>query len=179
MTIMKTRLINLLTLLFMAFPAGAEIYKTTDKHGNVVFTDRPPISGPREEVILKAPTEIPSLAPRQTTPRIDLIPEMPEVVYDQFEISSPANDSTVRNSGNFQIKLAIRPDLARTHRVRFLIDGEAVSGPKRSLLHSVTNMDRGTHQLKAELLDQAGNVLESASSTVHVRRTIFRPPSGN
>ena len=176
---MKTKLPLVLALLFMAFSAGAEIYKTTDKHGNVVFTDKPPSSGPREEVKLEAPTEIPSSAPPRAISWSASQSYQAKIIYDQFEISTPENDSTVRNSGDFQITLSVRPKLARGHKVRFWINGKAVTKPQRGLRHSVTNMDRGTHQLKAELLNRAGNVLESATSTVHVRRTIFRLPTSN
>lgn len=181
MTIMKTSLTLFLFTLFTAFSAGSEIYKTTDEHGNVVFTDKPPSSGPREEVKLREPTKVPSLAPSQIFTRSVGQPDQTEVKikYDRFEISSPENDSTVRNSGNFQIKLSVFPNLARDHEVRFWINGKAVSKSQRSLVHSVTDMERGTHQLKAELLDQNGKVLKSATSTVHVQRTIYRPPASN
>ena len=37
--------------LLLAIPASAQIYKTTDEHGNVVFTDSPP-PGEGEQVEL-------------------------------------------------------------------------------------------------------------------------------
>ena len=174
---MTIRLSLLLSSLLLIVNAHAGIYKTVDQYGNVVYSDTPSDSG--EEVQLKEPTEVPSLAPSSGVTRSISLPEETEIVYDRFEIVAPKNNETIRNSGNFQIRVALHPNLARKHRVRFVIDGQSVSKPQRSLQHAVSNMDRGSHQLKVELLDQKNKVLKSTSSTVHVRRTIFRPPSSN
>ncbi|AMO58458.1 DUF4124 domain-containing protein [Endozoicomonas montiporae] len=169
----------LLLLMIQPFNASGQIYKTVDEHGNTVFTDKPPASRPSEPVILKPATSLPApdRSTYNTTPSPPT-PVEPEIAtYSAFYIGSPANNSTVRNNGDFTIKISIRPSLARGHKVRFFIDGKLVSGPQRLLSHNVKNMDRGTHQLKAEVLDNSGKVIQKTESTVHVQRTIFRPPA--
>ena len=175
---MKKRLIFIFAALLPGFHSTqAEIYKTIDQNGNVVFSDQPSGSGSSEKVELKKPTEVPSLTPQnQFIRRAIPQPEAPEIKYDHFEITAPKNDTTVRNNGDFQIKVTLRPSLALSHKVRFWIDEQPVSSPQRSLQHSVSDVDRGTHQLKVELLDNENRVLDTATSIVHVRRTIYHPP---
>lgn len=172
-------LLLLLLLLLITPPSfvNAEIYKTIDKHGNVVFTDKPSPDQPSEPVTLKPATRLhlpPSTSGSVNQPANSTASEEP--AYSMFEINSPVHDSTVRNNGNFTIKVDIRPSLAKGHRLRFYIDGQVVTGPQRLLTHNVKNMDRGTHQLKVEILNSSGKVVQKAESTVHVQRTIYRPP---
>ena len=168
----------LLLLVTQSFSANGQIYKTTDEHGNTVFTDKLPDTRVSEPVILEPPTRLPS--PINTTPsdHSSTTPELSEdITYSVFSISSPGNDSTVRNNGNFAIYLSIQPNLMRGHKVRFFIDGQQISGSQTSLSHQVENMSRGTHLLRAEVLNHSGKVIQKTESTVHVHRAIYRPPS--
>ena len=166
-----------LVLTFLTTLLSAGIYKTVDKHGNAVFTDKPSTNQPSEPVTLKPTTNLPS------PPNIPSSHSAAEPTrhgkpgYNVFSISNPANDSTVRNNGSFTIKVSLQPNLDRGHRVRFFIDGQAVAGPQRTLSHKVRNMDRGTHQIRAEVVNHSGKVIQTAESTVHVQRTIYRPPA--
>lgn len=174
---MKTITLPLL-ILMAAFSstATAQIYKTIDKNGNVVFTDIPSRSQPSEKVILRPITELPPQvisAPFSKTPADKTAAN--HFSYDVFTITSPANDSTVRNSGTFTIKVSTKPTLDRTHKVRFSINGKAITGPRRSLNYQVKNLERGTHQITAELLNSSGKVVQSTDSTVHVQRSFVRP----
>ena len=45
-----TRIFSLLSLL-IAFSASAQVYRTTDENGNVVFTDKPPHSNSEQITI--------------------------------------------------------------------------------------------------------------------------------
>ncbi|UYM13929.1 DUF4124 domain-containing protein [Endozoicomonas euniceicola] len=166
-----------LVLTFLPTLLSAGIYKTVDKHGNAAFTDKPSTNQPSEPVTLKPTTSLPS------PPNIPYSHSAPEPTkhgkpgYNVFSISTPANNSTVRNNGNFTIKVSAQPNLNRGHRVRFFIDGQAVAGPQRALSHKVENMNRGTHLIRAEVLNHSGKVIQTTESTVHVQRTIYRPPA--
>ena len=172
-----------LILITASFNASTQIYKSIDKHGNAVFTDKPSTSRSSEPVTLKPVTILPlpnsfsspdEPHPRQSAPKST---EHDKPGYNIFSISTPANKSTVRNNGSFTIKVRVQPNLNRGHRVRFFIDGQAVAGPQRTLSHKVENMNRGTHLIRAEILNHSGKVIQTAESTVHVQRTIYRPPA--
>ncbi|MCW7555828.1 DUF4124 domain-containing protein [Endozoicomonas gorgoniicola] len=166
-----------LMLITASFNASTQIYKSIDKHGNAVFTDKPSTNQPSEPVTLKPTTSLPS------PPNIPSSHSAAEPTrhgkpgYNVFSISNPANDSTVRNNGSFTIKVSLQPNLNRGHRVRFFIDGQAVAGPQRTLSHQVENMNRGTHLIRAEVVNHSGKVIQTTESTVHVQRTIYRPPA--
>lgn len=162
-----------------SFNASTQIYKSIDKHGNAVFTDKPSTTRPSEPVTLEPITSLP--APANTPSPGFSAPEPAEQQdkpgYSVFSISSPANDSTVRDNGNFTITVSVQPNLARGHRVRFFINGQAVAGPQRALSHKVENINRGTHQIRVEVVSHSGKVIRTAENTVHVQRAIFRPPA--
>ena len=166
-----------LILITASFNASTQIYKSIDKHGNAVFTDKPSTTRPSEPVTLKPVTSLPS--PPNLSSSNHSAPESKEhdkPGYNVFSVSTPANNSTVRNNGNFTIKVSVQPNLIKGHRVRFFIDGQAVAGPQRALSHKVENMNRGTHLIRAEVLNHSGKVIQTTESTVHVQRTIYRPP---
>ena len=174
------RLITLswfLVWLLLSSLVNAQIYKTVDEHGNVVFTDKPSRSQPSEPVHLKPVTTLPP--PPLSSPHSGSAfyehNTSARQTYTDFSIISPINDSTIRNNGHFTIRLSVQPTLANTHQVRFLIDGVVVAGPQKALSHSVENMHRGTHHIQVDLVDSANTIIKSSQSTVHVQRTIYKP----
>ena len=100
----------ILSLLLASALASAQIYRTTDKDGNVIFTDRPPASE-------GADVEAVELNPTNTTPppeqRPDLAPrpveEKPEVTPDyRVTVTAPEDGSTIpMGPGNFSVRPAV------------------------------------------------------------------------
>lgn len=171
--------VKILTFLFFyifSISAQAEIYKTIDENGNVVYTDMKPRNTKSEEVKLKPITPIEKVStgsPSYSAPRE---PDASEY-YSDFEIIEPLNEATVRNKRRFSVQVSIRPGLLTGHRVRLLLDGEVVE-TKRGLLFSLEDVERGTHTITAELLDARRKVIKSSSNTVYIHRTIA-PQSQN
>lgn len=159
------------------------IYRTVDEHGNVVFTDIPPREDDddAEQIIVETPN---SFAPEEAMPanqgqwivEPDEEEEVAPFSYDALEIVSPPNDEAVReNAGNVTIVGNISPGLRIGHRVRLLMDGTvAQEGTQTSF--SLSNVDRGTHTIALEIVDDAGVVLSrSPDSTFHMLRYHIRP----
>ena len=177
---MRIKTLSLLLVLMTAsFNASTQIYKSIDKHGNAVFTDKPSTTRPSEPVTLKPITSLPASAntPSPSFSDPESAEKQDKTRYGVFSITSPANNATVRDNGNFTITISVQPNLIRGHRVRFFIDDQAVAGPQRALSHKVRNMNRGTHQIRVEMVNHSGKVIQTAENTVHVQRTIFRPPA--
>ena len=158
--------------------AQAEIYKTVDEDGNVVFTDIPPREDDEnaEQIIIENPN---SFAVDEAIPNADAWiveteegeEEEPPFRYAALQIVSPADDEPVReNAGNITIVTNISPQLQRGHIARLLMDGSVVQeGPQASF--SLVNVDRGTHVIEVEVLDdQAQALIRSDQSTFHMLR---------
>jgi hypothetical protein len=171
------RAFALLSLLLTgsALTANAAIYKKVDADGNVVFTDVPPRPEESAETIeiyspnsFTAANEGELLAAESEPERTnDAANE-----YTAVQITSPADDASVRaNAGTVTVTAVIEPDLARGHAVQLLMDGAAVAGPSQTATFTLANVDRGTHQLYAQVVDEEGTVLFSgALSTFHMLR---------
>ncbi len=166
--------------------ASGRIYRTVDEHGNVVFTDVPPREDqPAEQVIIETPN---SFTSEEAIPETQawIVEEEGAAAeapfsYRTLEIVSPQDDEPVRaNDGNVTVVTNISPDLQPGHVMRLLMDGSvAQEGPQTSF--HLTNVDRGTHTLSLEIVDQDGTVLKrSPTRTFHLLRVsiLFNPAPG-
>ena len=166
-----TRAVLLGLLLALALPAAGQSYSYIDEHGNRVFTDRP--GGRAAEPVQSRPTNrmlaTPVAAPVQSKAETA---NKPAALYRQVDILQPEPDATVRdNAGSLIVSLSSEPALRPGHRYRLLLDGHPVAtGDGASL--ALDNIDRGTHQLTAEIIDSHDRpLLSSPPHTFHMMRT--------
>ena len=175
--------------------AASKIYRTVDEDGNVIFTDIPPRG---DEMAKTRTVELDSFNSYQPQGTITLrSPDgrEPWIVEDETEtddpsvevnyqflgITSPTNDATIRdNAGNLRIAAKISPELQPGHRLRLLLDGSPQQTSRNPDFY-LSNVDRGTHQLSVEVLDERGTVLiTSPTSVVHMMRyTILGPKASS
>lgn len=176
----------LATLLVVPLSSEAQaqrIYRSTDQHGNVIFTDDPQRGG--EEVRLSPVTVVPASAP-PAAPRVSAQPAVPRshpgqpfMPYDTFAISTPGNDHAipVGAAGNVQVQLNVQPALRKDHRVRLLLDGRISQTAMHATTFMLSNLARGSHRLQAELLDASGTVRHrTQAQVVHVQRASVNMP---
>ena len=156
--------------------ALADIYRYTDKDGNVVFSDKPPAdqSQTAEPVELGTtnraapPPEIPRPAPQAGE-------EMRKVRYTST-ITSPSDGTTIpMGPGNFAVTAMLSPPLNSDERAVLLLDGSPVGEPQRSSSWQLQNVFRGEHQLVVERRDNEGRARDrSLPVTVYVLRPSIR-----
>jgi hypothetical protein len=149
----------------------ADIYKTVDKDGKVVFSDQP--AGNAEPVRL-GPTNS-MQAPTGARAQEDGAPvdEDAAPLYESLDITSPANGGTVNNpAGNVLVLFQLSPALREGHSTRLLIDGTPGGMPAEGGLLAPGNA-RGEHRFEVQVVDAAGVVLRT-SAPVHI--TVFRSP---
>ncbi|WP_257297336.1 DUF4124 domain-containing protein [Endozoicomonas sp. YOMI1] len=163
----------ILPLVSVNFAFGT-IYKTVDQDGNVIFTDSRPAHQPSEEVKLRPLTPM-SPAPRSNPDSSKPAQKASRESYSRLQIIKPANNATVRNQGNFTVTIATAPKILEGHKVRLLLDGELVGEPRRNLTFELKNVERGTHNLTVEIIDNQAKVIQSSSNTIHVHRIVFTP----
>jgi len=148
--------------------SNAQIYRTVDENGNIVFTDQPATLGAR-------PMELSPLAaisdPVPVAPRPD--PPTPQAAETRYRLSivSPQQDQTLwGTAGNVPVQVSTRPNLQSGHRVAIYLDGklvdELVGGIK-----NIGGVDRGTHQISAAVINASGDkVSNKPRVTFHVKQ---------
>ena len=170
---LKQVLAALLCGALLATPALAQIYKTTDADGNVVFTDQPPAGNASSESVELSPTNTtpppPTIAPREAAPAPREIKTTPITV----SISSPANETTIPMGGGiFDVVAAPSPGLSSGQTLQLLMDGAPQGPPQASNIWKLENVFRGPHDLVVQLLASSGQVLASSEP---VRVYVLRP----
>lgn len=173
-------------LMIVALPAQAVICKIIDENGVVGYTDTPrsecanPVHLPGYSRYAPRPI---SGAPDSSTPQAKkpVAPSPAFAGYTDMRIDDPKDNGTVRNNeGKVPVQISLQPGIQEGHTIRLILDGNPAGDPAESTNIALTNVDRGTHSLSAEVLDQDGKVLRSVgpiSFTLH-KASIKLPAGG-
>lgn len=160
-------------LLPVLAPAHADIYRSVDKDGNVVFSDQPSEGAKKIEVQDAQTIKLPPAGKFKYQP--PATPPAPR--YTGVAVVQPADDQPVRqNDGNITVQVSVTPALKSGDVVSLLMDGkEVASGPATSF--TLKNVDRGSHTLQARVQGSDGKVWSSSTSvTFHLlRHSIIKP----
>lgn len=165
-------LINAMVLLFV-FSIGstlnAEIYKSRDADGNVIFTDVP--TEKSEKV------DLPDITTFKSQPYKPIQRSEPTAADDQLRyditLVQPANKETVRNnSGDVPIEIEVKPALKRElgHHVLLWLDSEK---PVKFTTNrfQLSNIERGTHTVSVMVVDGRGKAISATQTNeVYVKR---------
>ena len=149
--------------------AQAQVYRSIGKDGTVIFSDQPSEGAVKIEV--KKLETVKSLdtppSPASSTPS----PQAQQSTYTGINITSPADDQAIRqNAGNLNVSVAVAPGLKSGHKLVLYLDGQEYS-QSDSTTFSLKNIDRGTHQLRAAVVDASGNeLIASDSVSFHMLR---------
>ena len=178
------RISLLIICLFAIQPAHAEVYKSVDEDGNVIFTDQPSENAEKIHVkeIQTVKTEKPTPTEEEALPEVGLEEEQDEEAgpaYTSVEITSPENDAAIRaNDGNITISAAVVPGLKADtgDHLALYMDNKLVSaGPGTQF--NLSNVDRGTHSFSVAVVDKDGKeLLRSAAITFTVLRHSVNQP---
>lgn len=177
---MTIRTLIAILLLAIALPASAT-YKWTKPDGTVVFSDEPPHPD-AEEIKLKLTPTIPATkVPPPPPKKKETREEEEEYHYTSLTFSAPLDDETVfENNGNVTVRVIAEPPLNNRRKHKFIFeldeeprepaelgDGEETE-PNQFTLPGI---DRGTHTLRAHIIDANENILISSKAIqFHLRR---------
>ncbi|KPU60329.1 hypothetical protein AN403_4518 [Pseudomonas fluorescens] len=163
----------LLLACFIALSASAQVFTYIDPQGNRVFTDQPKPGNARRVPLTKS-NRI-AADPTRAAPLIAQSSPEAQVAfhYDALRILVPEPDATIRsNAGEVIVSATNEPGLQPGHRYRLLLDGEPTADPGLSPVFPLSNIDRGSHTLSVEILDEQGRIVErTASQPFHMQRT--------
>ena len=158
-------------LLFISHSVLAQVYTYLDADGNRVFTDKPR-SSTAEKVILQPSNQVQlnAPAPAQYAPPVPVAKR--EVHYQVLRITLPEPNATIRHgAGEMLVTLSSEPALLAGHHYRLILDGKPLTEPSSSPVFALEHIDRGTHQLSAEIIDSAGLIVErTPAQPFHMHR---------
>lgn len=156
----------------VSLPAMAEVFTYIDAQGNRVFTDQPGARNAKRVPL--ATSNRMSANPSGATPMTaaKTNPTKPLFHYDMLRVLVPEPDATIRSSaGELIVSITSEPGLQRGHRYRLLLDGQPTDEPGPSPVFALSNIDRGSHNLSVEILDEQGRTVErTANQPFHMLR---------
>ncbi|MFW2372504.1 MAG: DUF4124 domain-containing protein [Gammaproteobacteria bacterium] len=169
---MKT---SLLLLLFIMLPSQGygSMYKWTNEEGEIIYSDTPP-NKDTEEILLPELNTTPAVKFQPKPEPVATVEDKAETTsYSEFKFVDPAPDAIIRdNTGNVPVVLSVQPalDTNAGHSISILLDGEIFISNKQQTSTLLSNIDRGTHTLSAEIRDSNGKVLTSSSASFTILR---------
>lgn len=174
---MSARLASYVLALLCLSASATEIYRTRDKDGNWIYTDKRP-AGPSEEVKLPPINTVPSntntapLYPSQTaTPNPDAIEPY------QIAIISPRENVTIPpGQRDLAIAVHLNRPLEASHLLMYFINGELLEETQSTSI-VIQEVHRGAHTLVVEAVDANGTSLgKSPEVVVNVIRPSLNSP---
>ena len=163
----------------MAIPltVAAQIYKTTDEDGNIVYTDKPSASGNTTEKVELNPTNTAPPPPEVSRPEPEIVKEEPEQESYTVVIDTPANETTIpMGPGNFLVSAGINPPPKGGENLQLHVDGTPWGEPQASASWDLKNVFRGAHDLTVSVLDSKGEPLVTSPP---IRVFVLRPSINN
>jgi hypothetical protein len=148
--------------------AVAEIYKTTDKDGKVVYTDKPKTEN-AEKVELREVNTIPSV---DATPIVKVKRPKAETVNYQIAILSPKPDTIVPVSQrDLEVTVSVNPGLGDGVILAYFMDGNLLQESNDAGI-LIKDIPVGIHSLVVEAVDANG---QSLGKSDPVSVSVIRP----
>ena len=167
----QIKLITLFVLLYFSGLTEAGLYKNT-KEGVIEFSDR---QNEYSEVI-NFDKKQNLISTESMVRRPSLIPQRPEIADKTYNVKilGIENEQTFRNIENLNIRVSVRPpfQFEMGQKLRLLINQKSVQPSQvGGSLFELSNIERGKHQFKAQLIDIKGRLLgESNDLTIFVHK---------
>ena len=155
----------------ISLPAMAEVFTYIDAQGNRVFTDQPGTRNAKRVPL--ATSNRMSANPSGAAPMTAAKNQAkPLFHYDMLRVLVPEPDATIRSTaGELIVSVTSEPGLQQGHRYRLLLDGQPTAEPGPSPVFALSNIDRGSHHLSVEILDEQGRTVErTANQPFHMQR---------
>lgn len=165
-------------LMLCASLAQAEIYKTYDKNGNVVFTDVP--SSDAQQVENKPIATVPAL-PRsvieaKTKPLTDKKASTVPSDY-QISITGLTDQATLRKESDaMSASIQLKPALHKDHYFVVLLDGQSIGKDIFAPTIDPKKLERGQHRLEVQVMNKQRNILQSQRIDFFVQQTTVNKP---
>ncbi|EGG98834.1 hypothetical protein imdm_1840 [gamma proteobacterium IMCC2047] len=163
------------SLLATQIASAEEVYKHVDENGVPSFSDT---KSKNAEKVIVEPVNV------QKMPELRNIPSSPHSntatvdskTYSRLEISSPADQTTLRNEPTTTLAASIEPGLRAGHLIQFMDNGQPIQPASRDSSLVLNNFERGEHRLNVRIVDKSGKTVQSGNPvTVYVFRATVKP----
>jgi hypothetical protein len=159
------------SLLLIALPAAAQIYKYTDANGNTVYSDHSPDGVQAQTVDLPPLNSVEPQAPSAPTPVPTDSRQPPRNVYEVLELGGLPDDEALRaNNGTFTVNVQIKPRLQPPHQLRLVLDDQPYGQPSNVPILQLVNVDRGEHRLAVQVINGEAIIQQSPAVVFTVQR---------
>ena len=147
-------------LIYIVQASAGNVFKTVDEHGNVTYTDQPPANGKATKVQLgPVNTQKAVVPPAPPEPPEKSEDESEEVDYSSARITQPAENTTVPPGQlDVVVQIGLKPQLQAGHLVRLYHNDRRQGGATSTTTYSLTNLIRGEHQVRAEIIGSNGKI---------------------
>lgn len=163
------------TLLSAQTGYAEEVYKHVDEKGVPSFSDT---KSKNAEKIVVEPINVQKMPElREIPPPLrSNNPAAGSQRYSKLEISSPADQSTIRNEPTITLSASLEPGLRADHHIEFVDNGQALQPASKKTSLVLADFERGEHNLSVRVIDSNGNTVQSSSPvTVYVFRAVAKP----
>jgi len=167
---------TLLTLTLTPVLAGdtnTTVYKTINPDGSITFSDINQSNA--EEIQIKPITTVPALdIPKRASPLATDQTKTSTMYYESLEIISPKSGTALYSgNGELNVKVSITPPLRSNDQLQFQLDGTTIA-TQTGLELNISAVNRGTHRINVNIVNQRGAPLLTTQNTVTVHRPIAR-----
>lgn len=159
------RIPALLVVLLLSQSASAVICKTVDAEGVVGYSDVPASECANKVKLPPSSTYTPRPLPATIRPNKPSAESSHDFSgYTKASFVQPEDGGTERSQlGKVAVSVELEPPLQPGHKMRLQLDGVKIQPSFNSQSASLTGVERGTHSLAAEVLDEGGVVLISVA----------------
>lgn len=155
-----------------ATAAQAEVYKTVDENGNVIFTDQPPTPD-SEPIKMRELSVVPARPVEQKPVRAKVsdgnadgqIEDLATLRrgYRDFRITQPMPEQSFTGTANTAtLAWDTKFELQKGMQVLFSINGQSME-PTTAQIVTTDPLDRGEHTVSAQLVDARGRTVATAA----------------
>lgn len=169
---------RLLLILMLLSPWGwAEVYKSVDKNGRVIYTDKPQGEN-SQKVELREINTVPGAEPLPQSTPVDSFPSQPAAISYAIDVISPRNDVIIPiGQRDLAIAVQTEPALQGGHLLVYFMNGELLEETTMTNI-IVKDAPRGTHTLVVEAIDANGQSLGmSPPVSVSIMRPVIKKPA--
>ena len=159
---------------------GADVYRWIDADGQAHYSDRPQPGAERITINVSPPasSSTDGTNPTVSTPAPADDPQPPIFTYQSLTITSPAQEQTLWNiEGQLDVVASVQPALQPGHVLQFYLDGRMMPAEPGSSQTRFSEVVRGEHSLRVEVVDASGrSLVASPESRFYVRQTAIPQP---
>ncbi len=163
-----------LCCLLSANLAQAEIYKTYDKNGNVIFSDVPSADAQQLEAkpIATVPALPRSVIDEKMKPKKDNKKSLPTSY--KMTINGLASEAVLQKEQEaFNLGIQFEPALAKEHTLQVFLDGQDMGKNNLSPQISPSSLERGQHRLEFKVLDAKQNIMQTQAIDFFIQHPMF------